>query len=250
MVIPMKNKGEKKKKKDHGHSHKNGEDHSGHSHSSNDHSQENKPKPTKRDMNVHAVFLHYLGDALSSVLVLIAGVLLKFFDEQRWTYYIDPVSSLLIVALIMFTTIPLIKRCCIILLQSTPDEVNMEQIKRKMLKLEGLLSVHDLHVWQLVDGMFISSVHVAVEEGADFINLVSEIKKIFHEAGVHSTSIQPEFLPRNAPTTIFCLQNCVKDCDEDWCCKKTAEISEMDHHDHDHHDHDDHDHGHGHSINL
>jgi len=61
-------------------------------------------------MNVHAVFLHYLGDALSSVLVLIAGFLLKWFDGQTWTLYIDPVSSLVIVVLIMWTTLPLGKR--------------------------------------------------------------------------------------------------------------------------------------------
>jgi len=50
-------------------------------------------------------------------------------------------------------------------LQTTPDEVNMESLRKKMSKIEGLLSLHDLHVWQLVDGMFISSVHVSVEEG-------------------------------------------------------------------------------------
>jgi len=147
---------------------------------------------------------------------------LKWFDGQRWTLYIDPVSSLVIVLLIMYTTIPLIKRCSIILLQSTPEEVNMEHLKKKMSKVEGLLSVHDLHVWQLVDGMIISSVHVAVEEGADFNVLTMEIKKIFHEAGIHSTSIQPEFIPRSQPTTVFCLQNCIPKCDEDWCCNRTA----------------------------
>jgi hypothetical protein len=90
----------------HSHSHSGGGDH-GHSH--------DKPAPTKtpqqvrRDMNVHAVFLHYLGDALSSVLVLIAGFLLKWFDGQPWTLYVDPISSLLIVGLIMYTTIPLSK---------------------------------------------------------------------------------------------------------------------------------------------
>jgi len=91
-----------------------------------------------------------------------------------------------------------------------------------MAKIEGLLSVHDLHVWMLVDGMFISSVHVAVEEGVDFTPLALEVKKIFHEAGIHSSSIQPEFIPRSQPTTMYCLQNCVPDCEEEWCCKRTA----------------------------
>lgn len=58
-------------------------------------------------MNVHAVFLHYLGDAISSLMVLIAGLLIHFFDGQKWTDYIDPVSSIIIVGLILYTTLPL-----------------------------------------------------------------------------------------------------------------------------------------------
>jgi len=174
-------------------------------------------------MNVHAVFLHYLGDAISSLMVLIAGVFIHFFQDAKWTVYIDPISSLLIVTLILWTTIPLVKRCSMILLQSTPSEINMEKVRRHLNKVEGLLSVHDLHVWQLVDGMIIASVHVSIEEGSDFTHMVSEIKGIFHKFGIHSSSIQPEFVPRNFVDASYCEQNCVEECDEDWCCKKTAD---------------------------
>jgi zinc transporter 1 len=232
-----KKKKEKKHKEGHSHSHENGEAHShshekkekkqkkeGHSHShegghGHDHK---KKKKAKRDMNVHAVFLHYLGDAISSLMVLIAGFFIYFFKGQKWTEYIDPVSSLIIVGLILWTTVPLVKRCSMILLQSTPVEVEMEKVRQNLLSVEGILSLHDLHVWQLVDGMIIASVHVSVEEGADFTTLVNEVKRIFHEFGIHSSSIQPEFVPRNFQDTAYCEQNCVRECDEDWCCKKTA----------------------------
>jgi zinc transporter 1 len=84
-----------------------------------------------------------------------------------------------------------------ILLQSTPTEIELDKIRISLYKVEGIISIHDFHVWQLVDGMIISSVHIAVEEGADFTNLVNEVKRIFHEAGIHSSAIQPEFVPRN-----------------------------------------------------
>eukprot|EP01114_Cavostelium_apophysatum_P001631 TRINITY_DN1142_c0_g1_i1.p1 TRINITY_DN1142_c0_g1~~TRINITY_DN1142_c0_g1_i1.p1 ORF type:complete len:462 (-),score=135.31 TRINITY_DN1142_c0_g1_i1:101-1486(-) len=201
---------EKEKKGDHGHDH-------GH-----------KEEKGKRDENVHAVFLHFLGDAISSLMVLGTGILLHFFPynpmthKNLWALYLDPASSLVIGVFILWTTIPLVKRCSMILLQHT-GSVKTKKIKKKLLKVEGLLSLHDFHVWQLVDGMTIASVHIAIEEGVDFTNLITEVKNIFHKFGIHSTSIQPEFVPRNHATGAFCGQNCVKECQEDWCCKKSAD---------------------------
>jgi len=216
---------EKKEKKGHGHAHEHGHEEKkekkekkGHGHS-HEHKEEKKPK---RDENMHAVFLHFLGDAISSLMVLGAGLLIHFFNSGKWTNYIDPISSLIISCLILYTTIPLVKRCSMILLQSTGD-IDVKQLRKKLTKLEGLVSVHDLHIWQLVDGMTIASVHIAIEEGVDFNTIVTQVKKIFHKAGVHSSSIQPEFVPRNVKAGAFCGQNCVKECHEDWCCKKSVD---------------------------
>jgi len=207
------NDGKKEKKHSHGHDH--------------DIMHEKKKKyEKKKDLNVHAVFLHYLGDAFSSLLVLGAGVMLHFFDGA-WKNYIDPVSSLLIVSLMLFTTVPLVKRCSMILLQSTPDHIPMSEIRNRLSNIEGIINMHDFHVWQLIDGMVISSVHVAITEGADFSKIVEEIRKVFHEYGIHSTSIQPEFLPPTYKDKSFCNQNCVSDCREDWCCKKKADLCRM-----------------------
>lgn len=69
-------------------------------------------------MNVHAVFLHYLGDAISSLMVLGAGALIHWFHGE-WTKYIDPVSSLIIVGIILWTTVPLGEMNYVILLGLT-----------------------------------------------------------------------------------------------------------------------------------
>lgn len=225
-------KKEKKKKEslemssdnEHAHSHEHKEkkkEKKGHSHSHDEKKKDKKKKKPKKDMNVHAVFLHYLGDAISSMMVLGAGILIHFFpsDKNVWVKYIDPVSSLLIVGLILWTTVPLVKRCAIILLQHT-GEVKVGAVRRELQKIEGIISVHDLHVWHLVDGMVIGSVHVACEEGVDFPHVAAEVKKIFHSHGIHSSTIQPEFVPRSHGQRPNCEQNCVKDCDEDWCCKE------------------------------
>ncbi|PRP83132.1 hypothetical protein PROFUN_09811 [Planoprotostelium fungivorum] len=240
---------DEKKKKD-GHSHsdekKHGHGH-GHSHEEKGHShshEKKEKKSNKMDANTYAVFLHYLGDAISSLMVLIAGLLMHFYNNQSWVKYIDPITSLLVVALILYTTIPLVKGCSLILLQSTPTHVDPNEVRTSVLRVPGIIGLHDFHVWQLVDGLVICSVHVSVEQDASFIEVVDEVKKIFHKYGIHSSAIQPEFIQRDQngvshcrsfhldshtqqKFSEFCVQNCVEDCMEDWCCKNAAQVDSV-----------------------
>jgi len=175
------------------------------------------------DVNTWAVFIHFLGDAISSLFVLATGLILHFFKANGWTKYIDPISSLLIVILIVATTVPLVKRCSMILLQSVPSEIDLDAVRTKTRLVEGVISVHDLHVWQLVDGMVIASVHLMIEDGTDVGNVVYQVKQIFHTFGIHSSAIQPEFIKSVVTKEPFCAQNCVEECEADWCCKKGAD---------------------------
>jgi len=90
-----------------------------------------------RDMNIHAVFMHYLGDALSSIILVITGILIKFYPNASWTRYLDPIASILIVSLILYTTIPLLKACSKILLQQIPDALHLPTIKEKLRIIQG-----------------------------------------------------------------------------------------------------------------
>jgi len=222
-----KEKKEKKEKHGHGHEHEHGHAHSEKKQKKekHSHSHDEKPKKEKMDANTHAVFLHYLGDAISSLMVLAAGLLMHFFSDANWVKYIDPITSLLVVALILWTTIPLVKSCSLILLQSTPTHVDPSEVRGQILNVPGIIGLHDFHVWQLVDGLVICSVHVSVEQGADFINVVGGVKNIFHRYGIHSSAIQPEFIIRDEEGRYseFCVQNCVEDCKEDWCCKNAEQ---------------------------
>jgi len=206
----------KKKHDDHGH--KNG-------HGSGKHKEDGHKK---KDFNIHAVFLHYLGDALSSILVLIAGLLAHFFEDKEWTAYLDPISSLLIVGLILFTTLPLLKDCSEILLQQVPNQIKIPHLKAELRKVEGVQGVHELHVWQLVDSVVIASLHVSVydTDAPKIKSIFKMVKQVMHKFGIHSTTLQPEFIHKDSPTD-YCDQNCVKDCPEDWCCKEEAKIDNV-----------------------
>jgi len=174
----------------------------------------------KEDHNLKAVFLHYLGDMFSSLFVLIAGVVIHFADDKKWVFYIDPIASLIIVVLIIYITIPLVKSCFAVLLQQAPVQLDVKQMKLDILKVTGIVGIHDLHVWQFVDSLDISSVHVTFEKGADEEDIVKRVKQIFHEKNLHSITIQLEQVKNNKSQLPYCSQNCVKECKEDWCCRK------------------------------
>jgi len=252
--------GEKKKDKEHGHGHgekkKDKGDH-GHAHSSKDkHGHDDHAGHSEgADHNLMAVFLHYLGDAVSSLFVLVLGLLIYYlpgccgFEDSDFSYgpdyssncpkdtcasiwlmnYGDPVASLLIIGLILITTVPLIKGTANILMQSIPPHLNVGEIKEQLQKIRGVAGVHDLHCWQLVDGLMIGTVHIGIEEGANITFIYKTCKQIFHNFGVHSTTIQPEVIPGEMIAEVMdhCEENCVEGCAEAWCCKTEAELAKQ-----------------------
>eukprot|EP01126_Amoeba_proteus_P014587 TRINITY_DN1644_c0_g1_i2.p1 TRINITY_DN1644_c0_g1~~TRINITY_DN1644_c0_g1_i2.p1 ORF type:complete len:437 (+),score=92.58 TRINITY_DN1644_c0_g1_i2:149-1459(+) len=220
--------GDKKEKKEkHGHGHGETKEKHGHGHGDkkDKHGHGHGEHKEVVDLNVRAVFIHYLGDAISSLFVLAAGLIMQYYPDEDWIGYVDPASSLLIVILIIASVVPLIINCSKILLQRAPTEIDCHHLKTTLQQVEGIKGIHDLHVWELVDSMIIASLHVTIWEcdSETFKKIVARCKKVLHRFGIHSSTLQPEFVPRS-PSMIeskdICLQNCTKDCSEDWCCKE------------------------------
>jgi len=187
-------------------------------HDEDDHHGHSGPK---EDMNIKAVFVHYLGDAVSSLFVLAAGLIMHYFPDQPWVKYVDPASSLLIVILVLASVIPLIQNCSNILLQQVPSDIDSNALQVELEGVPGIRGVHDLHIWQLVDSMIIASLHVSISEAdvSNFELIVSRCKKILHRFGIHSSTLQPEFVARDQMGIPVCSSNCIQSCKEDWCCK-------------------------------
>ncbi|KAJ3319162.1 hypothetical protein HDU76_000631, partial [Blyttiomyces sp. JEL0837] len=110
------------------HSHLHNHDHHGHSSGHHGHSHQN--------MNMHGLFLHVLGDALGSVGVIISALVIQFASGE-WRYYLDPVISLFISGIIIYSTVPLIKSASFILLQGVPGSLSVEKLRGEILKLPG-----------------------------------------------------------------------------------------------------------------
>ncbi|TPX42934.1 hypothetical protein SeMB42_g03761 [Synchytrium endobioticum] len=179
------------------HDHDHAYDHGGHHHG---HSHDRKSK--NGHLNMQGVFLHVLGDALASIGVVISALVIQF-GKGEWKYYADPFISLVITALITASTVPLVRSAAYILLQGVPQSVPIDLVRERILELDGIIDVHELHVWQLSDTKAIASVHVIVQAPfttaygsipPDYMNIAYEIKQLLHEYGIHSTTVQPEFL--------------------------------------------------------
>lgn len=164
-------------KKGHGHGH-------GHSHG---------------DLNMKGVFLHVLGDALGNIGV-IASALIIWLTDYSWRYYVDPGISLVITLIILCSAIPLCKAASRILLQAVPAGMSIDHIQEDINSIRGVISSHHLHVWQLSDTKLVASIHVQVgseikDEGSDsYMKLAREIRRCLHAYGIHSSTIQPEFI--------------------------------------------------------
>lgn len=139
------------------------------------------------------VLLHVLGDALNNLGVIIAALVI-WLTKYHGRFYADPGVGLAIAIMILVTALPLVFHSGTILLQTAPKGVKVEDVKHDIEKIDGIESIHELHIWSLDQKKAIASVHVVVEKGdiASFLEQAKTINECFHAYGIHSTTLQPE----------------------------------------------------------
>ena len=115
----------------------------------------------QESLNVRGAYLEVLGDALGSVAVLASAAVIL---TLRW-YPADAVASLVIAAMIVPRAVSLLKDVVEVLLESTPDHVDLDELRAHIVGTAGVKDVHDLHVWTITSGMPIMSAHVVVDDG-------------------------------------------------------------------------------------
>lgn len=174
---------------------------------------------------MHSVFLHILGDTLGS-LAVIASVLFSWLTKFSWKGYVDPAISLLVAAILVFSSIPLVRRTIAIVMQKIPRKIDVIKIGEMIRRIPGVISIHELHVWQLDELRSISSVHVLVKEDSIPNEIVLKIKAILHRKGVHSTTVQPEVVSGEDHIS-SCILKCEGEaCNELQCCDEVIVESE------------------------
>lgn len=112
-----------------------------------------------RDLNMRSALLHMAGDALASLAVVIAGVVLLFDSAATW---LDPASALVIAAIIVVQAARVFRSSVVVLLESTPADVDPAKLVEAMVAVPGAEEVHDLHIWSLSSEMRVLSAHMVL----------------------------------------------------------------------------------------
>jgi len=209
----------------HGHKHKKGEEPSQSPPPSPRNENDETVERKSKNLNIKAVFLHAIGDALGSLGAMVSGLgiwLLPFKEK----YYLDPICSILIAIILLVGTLPLVKNCVKILMQTVPPDINLEKIESEMLQIKGVLSIHEFHVWQLSITKIIGTVHISCARSVEFFNVAVNIKQVLHKYGVHATTIQPEFVDTEEAKQIDCNIMCQSTkCQEKLCCAEDNKLT-------------------------
>lgn len=117
-------------------------------------------KHSHNSLNIRAAYLHIVGDALSSIGVVIGGVVILY---TGW-YLIDPVLSFLISLVIIYGAWALVKESVNILLESVPAHINIENIAAEIAKIDGVREAYHIHVWTITSGIYALSAHVLIDD--------------------------------------------------------------------------------------
>jgi cobalt-zinc-cadmium efflux system protein len=133
----------------------------------------------KENMNIRSAFLHMLTDTLMSLIVAILGIVWLY---KPW-YWLDPVASWLIVALIIYGGWGILKRTLLILMNATPEHIDIEDIRRSVEGIDGVEEIHHLHVWNVSAESVALAAHVIVpDQMLSSIDSLSEtIRRLLHE---------------------------------------------------------------------
>lgn len=146
-------------------------------------------------LNSRAALLHVLGDALGSVAAITAGIVIV---TTGWAP-IDPLLSLLVAALILFSALRLLREVLHVLMEGVPDHVQLAVVGRDLARLPGVRRVHDLHVWTLSSDTLALSAHLELRDLADWpATLAAAQHAMETQHGISHVTLQPE-VPTAAP---------------------------------------------------
>lgn len=153
------------------------------------------------DVNIRSVFLHMLGDTLSTAAVIIGGAAI-LLTGMTW---IDPVLSIIIAAMILWSSIGIIRETLNILLEGTPSSVELGSVRDAMQAVSGVLDVHDLHVWSLGSNSHALASHVTIAEMpmSECSSILERINGTLHDR-FHITHTTIQFETTGCETTHGC----------------------------------------------
>ncbi len=142
-----------------------------------------------RTLNMRAALLHVMGDFLGSIAALIAGAVIY---KTGW-FPIDPILSILIGLLILFSSLRILRESLLILMEGVPGHIEYSDVLNKMQNTPEVQAIHDLHIWTLSSGIVALSAHIHIENLNHWENALTNLRKLLkHDYSIDHVTLQPE----------------------------------------------------------
>jgi len=156
---------------------------------------------SRKSINVKAAFWHIIGDTMSSVGVIAAGIIIQL---TGWTLA-DPILAIVIGVVILWGAVRIVKESLDILLESVPPHVEMKKVTAAIKRVSGVEDIHEIHIWTITSGVYALSAHLKitdrmVSQSSDIMTLVNRI--LASEFNITHTTLQLEC--ENCPTGVEC----------------------------------------------
>ena len=180
-----------------------GDGHTEHGDSERNHSARGHSGQSHGDLNTRAAVIHVLGDLLGSVAAIIAGAVVHF---TGWTR-VDPLLSVLVALLILRSTWQVLAESAGVLMESVPHGVDYREVGRCLAALEGVVSLHDLHVWQMGSQRRALSAHLLLRDVEVWPRVLTAARVALRERfGIDHVTLQPEWLPAYRAGRVIALK--------------------------------------------
>lgn len=158
-------------------------------------------RASHRSLNIKAAFWHMLGDTISSVGVILAGIIIAI---TGWSYA-DPLIAILIGIVILWGATRIASESIDILLEGVPKHIKVDEVAASIQQVMGVEDVHDLHIWTITSGIYAMSAHVRIDDqmvskSTEVIQLINE--KLEHEFSLNHTTLQLEC--KSCPNGLVC----------------------------------------------
>jgi cobalt-zinc-cadmium efflux system protein len=149
-------------------------------------------KDAKHNLNMKSAYIHLFSDMITSVGVLVGGIVMKYLEF----YSIDALFSILIAIYLLYMSWDIFKSSIKILMQFTPDSINIAEISNKIEQIKGIKNIHHIHIWQINDNDIIFDAHIDLENDmriSDFEKILENITIDLKAYNIFHITIQPEF---------------------------------------------------------
>jgi len=161
-------------------------------------------RSSKENINIRSAYVHIMSDALSSVGVIVAGWLILQYE----LFIVDTILTLIIAGYILWQSYYMLRQTIDILMESTPTEIQLEEVTLAMQEVAGVMDIHHLHVWRLDENNILLESHVVIDE-SDMVNMEkikSSLKDLLNKSfNIQHSTLEFEFEPCEEQVENPCL---------------------------------------------